>query len=40
MRGIVVVDTEEDYRAWLQEQLTFAQLSASGQVGAANQAGP
>ena len=40
MRGIVVVDTEEDYRAWLQEQSTFAQLSASAQVSAADRAGP
>jgi cytochrome c oxidase subunit 2 len=28
MRGIVVVDTETDYQAWLHEQKTFAQLSA------------
>jgi cytochrome c oxidase subunit II len=40
MRGIVVVDTEEDYRAWLQEQSTFAQLSVSAQVSAADRAGP
>jgi cytochrome c oxidase subunit II len=40
MRGIVVVDKEEDYRMWLQEQSTFAQLSGSAQVGAADQAGP
>ena len=26
MRGIVMVDTTEDYQAWLQEQSTFAQL--------------
>ena len=28
MRGIVVVEEESDYQAWLQEQQTFAQLSA------------
>jgi cytochrome c oxidase subunit 2 len=28
MRGNVVVDTENDYQAWLQKQKTFAQLSA------------
>ena len=28
MRGIVVVDEESDYQAWLQEQPTFAQLAA------------
>jgi len=27
MRGKVVVDTEADYRAWLQKQQTFAQLT-------------
>jgi cytochrome c oxidase subunit II len=27
MRGGVVVDTESDYQAWLQQQKTFAQLS-------------
>lgn len=32
MRGIVVVDTEEDYQAWLQEQSTFAELSAPEQT--------
>ena len=36
MRGIVMVDTEEEYAAWLQEQSTFAQLSAPEQVGAAD----
>jgi cytochrome c oxidase subunit 2 len=35
MRGIVMVDTAEDYQAWLQEQSTFAQLSAPEKVGAA-----
>lgn len=29
MRGAVVVDTEEDYQAWLAEQQSFSQLSAS-----------
>jgi cytochrome c oxidase subunit 2 len=28
MRGIVVVDTQADYDAWLQEQATFSQVSA------------
>ncbi|MDN3721607.1 cytochrome c oxidase subunit II [Roseibium salinum] len=27
MRGIVMVDTQEDYDAWLQEQSTFAELA-------------
>ncbi|MGI6856277.1 cytochrome c oxidase subunit II [Mesorhizobium sp. 1B3] len=35
MRGVVAVDSEEDYQAWLQEQSTFAQLSAPDQVGTA-----
>lgn len=35
MRGIVMVDTEEDYQAWLQEQSTFAQLSGT-EVGMAD----
>jgi len=35
MRGIVMVDTEEDYHAWLQEQSTFAQLSGT-EVGMAD----
>ncbi|MCA1494893.1 cytochrome c oxidase subunit II [Sinorhizobium alkalisoli] len=29
MRGTVVVDTEDDYQAWLAEQQTFSQLTAS-----------
>jgi cytochrome c oxidase subunit 2 len=37
MRGIVMVDTAEDYQAWLQEQSTFAQLSAPEQVGLADE---
>ena len=28
MRGVVVVEEESDYQAWLQEQPTFAQLAA------------
>ena len=36
MRGIVMIDTDQDYQAWLQEQSTFAQLSAPQQVGAAD----
>jgi cytochrome c oxidase subunit II len=35
MRGVVVVDTEQDYQAWLQEQSTFAQLSAPQKTGSA-----
>ena len=38
MRGTVMVDTEEDYRVWLQEQSTFAQLTAPEQVSAAGEA--
>ncbi len=37
MRGIVMVDTAENYQAWLQEQATFAQLSAPAQVGSADE---
>lgn len=36
MRGFVTVDTEEDYLAWLQEQSTFAQLSAPTQLSVAD----
>lgn len=32
MRGIVMVDTAEDYDAWLGEQQTFAQISAERQT--------
>jgi cytochrome c oxidase subunit 2 len=28
MRGHVIVDSPEDYRAWLDKQTTFAQMSA------------
>lgn len=34
MRGVVDVDTEQDYLAWLQQQSTFAQLSAPAKAGA------
>jgi cytochrome c oxidase subunit 2 len=37
MRGIVMIDTSEDYATWLGEQSTFAQLSTPEQVGAAEQ---
>ncbi|MCV0396625.1 MAG: cytochrome c oxidase subunit II [Rhizobiaceae bacterium] len=33
MRGIVMIDTEEDYAAWLGEQQTFAEISAEQQTG-------
>jgi cytochrome c oxidase subunit II len=36
MRGIVVVDNEADYVAWLDAQQTFAQLTAPAVTGAAN----
>jgi heme/copper-type cytochrome/quinol oxidase subunit 2 len=32
MRGTVIVDTEEDYLAWLQTQSTFAELTDAQQV--------
>ncbi|MGB3391787.1 MAG: cytochrome c oxidase subunit II [Pseudaminobacter sp.] len=32
MRGVVMIDTEEDYLAWLGEQQTFAQLYAPEQT--------
>jgi cytochrome c oxidase subunit 2 len=34
MRGVVDVDAEQDYLAWLQQQSTFAQLSALAKTGA------
>ncbi|MDQ6435233.1 cytochrome c oxidase subunit II [Mesorhizobium sp. LHD-90] len=40
MRGVVAVDTEQDYQAWLQEQSTFAQLTAPEKVGAAEMVQP
>ena len=36
MRGTVVVDEEADYKAWLQEQSTFAELYAQAASGAAD----
>lgn len=36
MRGGVVIDTEEDYQAWLSEQQTFAQLYDPEEVAALN----
>jgi cytochrome c oxidase subunit 2 len=35
MRGIVMVDSAEDYQAWLGEQSTFAQLYVPTELGAA-----
>jgi cytochrome c oxidase subunit 2 len=35
MRGFVMVDTEEDYQAWLGEQSTFAELYVPTEVGSA-----
>ena len=40
MRGLVMVDTEQDYQAWLQEQSTFAQLATQNQASAADQVKP
>jgi cytochrome c oxidase subunit 2 len=39
MRGLVQVDDEADYQAWLGEQLTFAELARPTRLGAAEQAG-
>ena len=39
MRGIVMVDSDADYQAWLDEQVTFAELSAPTEVGLADPAG-
>jgi cytochrome c oxidase subunit 2 len=36
MRGIVMVDTAENYQAWLQQQSTFAELSGPAKVGLAD----
>ncbi|TGV69376.1 cytochrome c oxidase subunit II, partial [Mesorhizobium sp. M00.F.Ca.ET.158.01.1.1] len=38
MHGVVVVDTQQDYVAWLGQQQTFAQLSAPQQTGSVEQA--
>lgn len=40
MRGIVMIDTNEDYLAWLAEQSTFAQLSSPQKVGALEEERP
>jgi cytochrome c oxidase subunit 2 len=37
MRGVVMVDTEEDYVAWLDQQQTFAQLTAPEQTSLAEE---
>lgn len=34
MRGTVLVDTEEDYQAWLDEQTTFAELASARKLAA------
>jgi cytochrome c oxidase subunit 2 len=39
MRGLVQVEDEADYQAWLGEQLTFAELARPTRLGAAEQAG-
>lgn len=36
MRGVVMVDSEEDYAAWLGEQQTFAQLTEAQQTSRAD----
>ncbi|MEH6359987.1 MAG: cytochrome c oxidase subunit II [Amylibacter sp.] len=40
MRGAVLIDTEEDYRSWLLDQATFAQLSLPNQVDVADSVKP
>ena len=35
MRGYVQIEEEADYQVWLQDQQTFAALSADAQVGLA-----
>jgi cytochrome c oxidase subunit 2 len=37
MRGIVVIDTQEDYDAWLGEQATFTELTAPTKIGSLEQ---
>jgi cytochrome c oxidase subunit 2 len=37
MRGIVVIDTQEDYDSWLGEQATFAELTAPTKIGSLEQ---
>jgi cytochrome c oxidase subunit 2 len=39
MRGTVVVDTAEDYQAWLSQQTTFSQLQAKAETKETAQAG-
>ncbi|MEM9635690.1 MAG: cytochrome c oxidase subunit II [Pseudomonadota bacterium] len=39
MRGLVLVDTTEDYQAWLEEQLTFAELTGDASVKTASRSG-
>ena len=36
MRGVVVVEEESDYLAWMEEQSTFAELSAEAAIGTAD----
>ena len=36
MRGLVRIDSQQDYQAWLQGQLSFAQLQAPTRLGAAD----
>ncbi len=40
MRGLVLIDSEDAYQAWLQNQSTFAQLTAPTQVGMADTVKP
>jgi cytochrome c oxidase subunit 2 len=40
MRGAVVVDSDEDYQLWLQDQLTFAQLILTDQIKVAAKSNP
>ena len=40
MRGLVLIDSEEEYQTWLQNQSTFAQLTAPTQFGMADTVKP
>ncbi|MES0808390.1 cytochrome c oxidase subunit II [Roseibium sp. SCPC15] len=40
MRGLVLVDTAEDYQTWLEEQSTFAELTGAGSIKTASRSGP
>ncbi|MDE0851571.1 cytochrome c oxidase subunit II [Yoonia sp.] len=40
MRGAVFIDSDEDYKIWLQDQLTFAQLTVPSQVELAGSPNP